>query len=104
MCFGAHAGLKQTGPKPDEHAGPHSFKCGAGYCDARTSYCETIKTDVPELPSDYACQPLPKTCKQSKPSEKKDCGCFPEGTRGDFCGTVPAGSMEGFYRTTVGGH
>jgi hypothetical protein len=101
---GATVGKKtgSAGHLPDKHFGPYSLRCGSGYCDARTSYCETIKTDVPELPSDYSCKPLPKACAQQ--AEHKGCGCFPEGTRCDFCGILPAGKIEGYYRTCVGGH
>jgi hypothetical protein len=77
------------------------FRCGGGYCDTRTQYCETIKTDAPELPSDYSCQPLPRTCrtKLAKPSNPLSCDCFPQKTRCDFC-TVISGAV---YRTCVGG-
>jgi hypothetical protein len=109
---------------PAQTAGPFSFQCGGGYCDARTQYCETIKTDVPELPSDHGCMPLPKACKvwqkgakstksskaetgaQSKKSESAaSCGCFAQGTRCDFCSVVEEpGGAPAFHRTCIGGY
>src|SRR5215813_10145801 len=35
---------------------PHFIACGGRYCDARTSYCEIVLSDVRELPSDYTCK------------------------------------------------
>ena len=83
---------------------PHALRCGpAAFCDVRTSYCETIKTDVAALPSTYTCKPLPASCKASSGQPLPSCGCFPPGTRGDMCSTVDRGGTPGFWRTTVGG-
>ncbi len=84
-------------------AEPALFGCGAVTCDARQSYCETINTDVPALPSTYACKPLPPTCLPSLSEASGGCGCFPPGTRCGFCTTRPQGSVQAFYRTCVGG-
>ncbi|WP_156970717.1 hypothetical protein [Andreprevotia chitinilytica] len=95
---------KVAAEKPGKYMDVYSLRCGSGYCDTRTSYCETIKTDVPELPSDYACKPLPKSCLSQSASGVKDCGCFPAKTRCDFCGSAKTGDIAGFYRTCIGGH
>lgn len=90
---------------PASQAGSHGFKCGDGYCDARRQYCETIKTDAPEWPTDYACMPLPQACGAAAKSSAPGCSCFAPGTRCDFCSAVEqraGGSV--FYRTCVGGH
>jgi hypothetical protein len=100
--YGAPGSYATPGGSPPTSApAEFGFRCGGGYCDARTQYCETIKTDAPELPSDYSCQPLPKTCRPTpaKPSSPLSCDCFPGKTRCDFC-TVISGAV---YRTCVGG-
>jgi hypothetical protein len=79
------------------------FPCGSLVCD-RTSYCETINTDVPALPSNYACRPLPSACLPQASSSTLDCQCFPPRTRGDFCSAPIVGGSQVFYRTTIGGH
>lgn len=95
---------------PATSAGPYSLQCGKGYCDARTQYCETIKTDVPELPSDHGCMPLPPACRVTKrkgiaQDKALSCGCFPSGTRCDFCQTIEQGNgLQAFYRTCIGGY
>ncbi len=77
------------------HTESGRIACGSGSCDASTSYCEVIQSDVLELPSDFTCQPLPRAC-----SESKDCSCFPRGTRcSDFC----SASRGAFRLTCVGG-
>jgi|SRR6478609_3420984 len=80
-----------------------TFACGALRCDPRTTYCETIKTDVPELPSDYACRPLPRACQSSAEDPPRDCKCFPPGTRGHFCASPIEDGVQCFYRATIGG-
>lgn len=73
--------------------------CGTGSCDARTSYCEVVQSDVLELPSDFSCRPLPSSCEGSR-----DCSCFPRGTRcSDFCSRTGEESEGGFRLTCVGG-
>jgi len=82
-----------------------SFACGSALrCDRATQYCETLKTDTPALPTDYACRPLPATCQASKEPAQQACGCFPAHTRGDFCSAVDSSAGRAFYRTQVGGH
>jgi hypothetical protein len=80
------------------------FPCGALICDPRTSYCETINTDVPALPSNFACRPLPSACLPQPSGITRDCQCFPPGTRGDFCSAPTVNRAQVFYRTTIGGH
>jgi hypothetical protein len=84
--------------------GAYLFRCGGLTCDARNSYCETIKTDVVRLPSNYACRPLPIACTAEPGGQAVDCGCFPAHTRGDFCSAPAVNGVRRFYRTTVGGH
>ena len=74
------------------------FACGAQSCDAATSYCEMIKTDVPALPSTYACRTLPGSCAQ-----QTDCGCFPAGTRCGYCVALQHDGAHHFQRTCIGG-
>ncbi len=70
--------------------------CGGRYCDARTSYCEIVLSDVFELPSDYTCKPLPPTCAPGG----SDCSCFPKGTRcASFCGHADTGGTPGLRLT-----
>src|SRR5579883_771045 len=58
---------------------PYALQCGTLYCDARSTYCETIKTDVPALPSNYSCKPLPDSCKATAGQASPTCACFPKG-------------------------
>lgn len=81
-----------------------SFACGKSSCDHRTSYCETINTDVPALPSNYACRPLPSGCLPRAGSAAPGCECFPPRTRGDYCSAQTVDGKRVFYRTTIGGH
>ena len=76
---------------------PKAVACGpaGATCDARTHYCQVVKTDVPALPSTYSCEPLPSSCTAST----TDCSCFAAGTRCDYCVRLAAG----FQRTCVGG-
>jgi hypothetical protein len=74
------------------------------FCDARTTYCETIKTDVPALPSNYTCKDLPEPCKSVSGKAAPTCACFPKGTRCDFCAAEDRQGTAGFWRTCVGGH
>src|SRR4051812_4409005 len=62
------------------------LNCGPITCDPRVSYCEIIKTDVPRLPSDYRCKPLPDACRAA--GAARTCDCFPAGTRCGFCSVV----------------
>ena len=87
-------------PPPDT-----GFACGERLrCDRATQYCETLKTDAPELPSNYACQPLPAACRAAGAPASQACGCFAPHTRGDFCSAVDSPAGRAFYRTQVGGH
>jgi hypothetical protein len=82
-----------------------TFACGGVLrCDRATQYCETLKTDTPALPNDYACRPLPAACQASKEPAQQACGCFPAHTRGDFCSAADSSAGRAFYRTQVGGH
>jgi hypothetical protein len=73
--------------------------CGAHLCDARTSYCEIILSDVVELPTDYTCKPLPAACLPDGDVARK-CSCFPAGTRcSSFCGNIPTGTLDGLRLT-----
>lgn len=80
----------------------YALKCGSGYCDTRRSYCETVSTDEPHLPNDYACRPLPAACAHAS-NTAQSCGCFPAHTKCDFCSTSAVGAGVGFYRTCFGG-
>ncbi|WP_035058429.1 hypothetical protein [Andreprevotia chitinilytica] len=91
--------MKRPSTTPNEH----SVACGDGYCDGRAMYCETIKTDVAAIPSEHMCRPLPNACVQQIQKGVLSCGCFPAGTRCDFCGQRQTGNASGFYRTCVGG-
>jgi len=84
--------------------GAWTLPCGALACDGRTSYCEVIKTDAPELPSDYACRPLPEACRARASGPAPTCGCFPEGTRCDYCLRLDGAEGRGFRRMCVGGY
>lgn len=81
-----------------------NFACGDTTCDAKLTYCETINTDVPALPSNYACRPLPRECLPRADGAPRDCRCFPPQTRGDYCSGPIQGGFQRFYRTSVGGH
>ena len=93
-------GLVACGGAPPEPApAPRAaFACGALSCDAHASYCEMIKTDVPSLPSTYACQPLPAACEGAG-----RCGCFPAGARCDYCAELDTGGARHVQRSCVGG-
>jgi hypothetical protein len=81
--------------------GPPSYApCGATFCDARTSYCEIVLSDVLDPPTDYACKPLPPTCIADGGVEPT-CDCFPKGTRClSFCGPMDThGGRPAFHLT-----
>lgn len=102
VCVGGCAA-----PEPHSTASPdRTFACGTAQlrCDRGTQYCETLKTDAPELPSNFACLPLPIACQATALPTAKACGCFAPGTRGDFCSAVDGPGGRAFYRTQVGGH
>jgi hypothetical protein len=89
---------------PTVAPGLNPLPCGNGFCDSRRQYCETIKSDAPEWPSDHACMPLPAACRAVVKASSASCGCFAAGTRCDFCSAVDVRrSGTGFYRTCVGG-
>ena len=100
----APSGLGATGSGAVlDASNPFALKCGTIFCDARSTYCETIKTDVAALPSNYSCKPLPDSCRATSGQQAPTCTCFPPGTRGDFCSVVDRNGTPGFWRTTVGG-
>ncbi len=79
---------------------PSWMACGAHFCDARTSYCEIVLSDVFELPTDYTCKPLPSACKAADgaarvtaPLPERDALCA------SFCGPVETGGVAGFHLT-----
>jgi hypothetical protein len=72
--------------------------CGPRFCDAKTSYCELVLSDVAELPTDHTCKPLPTACLDA--AAARSCACFPPGTRcGTFCGAFDTGGVPGFHLT-----
>jgi hypothetical protein len=78
---------------------PDWIACGPRFCDARTTYCEIILSDVFELPTTYACRALPPAC-MADGSAAPSCTCFPSGTRcSSFCGDVETGGLRGFHLT-----
>jgi hypothetical protein len=78
---------------------PDWMACGPSYCDAHTSYCEIVLSDVFELPTDYTCKPLPPACMPDG-GVAKSCECFPEGTRClSFCGPMDTSGLRGFHLT-----
>lgn len=77
------------------------LNCGPITCDPRATYCEIIKTDVPRLPSDYNCKPLPEACRAG--GAARTCDCFPARTRCGFCSVVDTEAGPAFRRTCVGG-
>ena len=78
---------------------PGWIACGPRYCDAHTSYCEIVLSDVFELPTDYTCKPLPAAC-VPEGDVARSCDCFPAGTRClSFCGYIPSGGLKGFHLT-----
>jgi hypothetical protein len=77
------------------------ISCGERFCSARTQYCEMVLSDVFELPTDYACKPLPPACVPDA-GAARSCDCFPKGTRClDWCGTIVSGEhgLPGFHLT-----
>ena len=111
VCLlGWHESSKRASAKtlaPTASARPKAaarFPCGELQCDPDTSYCETINTDVPELPSNYACRPLPSACLPRADGAPRDCQCFPPRTRGNYCSAPATNGVRGFYRTSIGGH
>jgi hypothetical protein len=78
---------------------PDWIACGPRFCDARTSYCEIVLSDVFELPTDYTCKPLPPAC-VPEGGVAHGCDCFPVGTRClSFCGDIESGGVRGFHLT-----
>jgi hypothetical protein len=75
------------------------FLCGDKPCDANSSYCEMLKTDNLRLPSTYTCKPLPAACRTAT-----ECGCFPKGTRCDYCVRLERDGARYFQRTCIGGY
>jgi hypothetical protein len=90
-------------PKPVVEPAGRVFLCGQTTCDAGASYCELLKTDYAPLPDTYTCRPLPETCRAKGPPSA-DCGCFPRGTRCDFCSKLEQGGVSYLQRTCVGGY
>src|SRR5262245_54968838 len=72
---------------------------GGHYCDARTSYCEIVLSDVRELPTDYTCKPLPAGCAPTG-GAAPSCRCLPPATRClSFCSPVDTGGVAGLRLT-----
>jgi hypothetical protein len=93
-------------PTAAAESGGSALPCGPHVCDARDSYCEVIKTDAPELPSDYACRPLPPACTaESQPPSAPplSCDCFPAATKCQYCVHLDLPGAHGFRRMCVGG-
>ena len=83
-----------------EHLPAGWAPCGARFCDARTSYCEIVLSDVFELPTDFTCRPLPASCRVEDGGASRTCACFPQGTRClSFCGTMDTGGAPAFHLT-----
>jgi hypothetical protein len=82
---------------------PGHIVCGDKTCDAATTYCETIKTDVPALPSTFTCKPLPPSCRPDATTPPA-CTCFPRTTRcRNFCRHLATTAAPGFQLICVGG-
>jgi hypothetical protein len=81
---------------------PLLFACGDKTCDARTTYCELVQTDVPSIPSWYNCRPLPEACRVGA-DQTPDCACFPERTKCSFCSQLERKGVRYLQRTCVGG-
>lgn len=78
---------------------PDWITCGARLCDAHTSYCEIVLSDVVDPPTDYTCKPLPPAC-VPEGGVARSCDCFPAGTRClSFCGYTETGGLAGFHLT-----
>jgi hypothetical protein len=81
------------------HDVPDFAACGPRFCDARTSYCEIVLSDVLDPPTDYACKPLPPACIPDG-GVARSCDCFPAGTRClSFCGPIEGPGLKGFHLT-----
>jgi len=81
------------------HDIPDWAACGPRFCDARTSYCEIVLSDVFDLPTDYSCKALPPACVPDAGVARR-CDCFPAGTRClGFCGYIGGPGLEGFHLT-----
>jgi len=107
LCWSCRssAPARPPGAGADHAAAPAgSLPCGGLSCDTRSSYCEVIKTDAPALPSDYACRPLPEACRPRPGQPQPGCGCFPRGTRCDYCVRLDGAEGHGFRRMCVGGY
>ncbi len=105
-ALAAPATVKAADSAADQ-AASITVACGTVQCDGRSQYCETIKTDTPALPSDYACKPLPEACLPGSAAAEgpvgKACDCFPPGARGNFCSAIDTQGGRIFHRMTVGG-
>ena len=99
-CAAATAGVDLAVNGRCAGPGPRDWiACGAQFCDAHTSYCEIVLSDVVDPPTDYACRPLPAACVPVD-GIARDCACFPPGTRClSFCGLIQSGGLAGFHLT-----
>lgn len=101
-CLAQAAGVDLAVSGGCRAAVPDWIACGERYCDTLTSYCEIYLSDVPELPTDHACRPLPPACLPGGDSPP-GCDCFPGGTPClSFCGPMPTGGRQGFHLTCQG--
>jgi hypothetical protein len=83
---------------------PEQIQCGSRTCDPRSTYCEIVLSDAPELPSDYTCRPLPPACASPEHRARAGCGCLPPRTRCmHFCSLVDTQGGPGLRLTCVGG-
>jgi hypothetical protein len=99
LCEAAAAGVDASVNGGCRERVPDWIPCGGRFCEARTSYCEIVLSDVFEWPSDYVCRPLPTECAPMRTSAP-DCGCFPRGTKClSFCGVVDTAGVAGFRMT-----
>jgi hypothetical protein len=99
-AYAAGVDLDVTGACRDRV--PDWAPCGAHYCNADTSYCEIYLSDVPEIPTDHFCRPLPESCLRLEASART-CECFASSTPcRSFCGPLPTGGRPAFHLTCQG--
>ena len=95
---GANAAGTDTSPSGGCVPPPGWVACGAHFCDATTSYCQSTGNDAPgpnQPCTYYACQPLPTPCKATK-----DCTCFGTSTP---CAQTCSFDGNGFQLVCPGG-
>jgi hypothetical protein len=70
--------------------------CGPLFCASFAEYCLVIRSDVPTIPDDYGCRPLPDRCYSAAPP---DCTCLAE----EPCGADCSGTFPDLVLTCPGG-